>query len=163
MALQAGIVDLRDRGVLLEKPGYLQCALVVMFHSEGERLDAAVQQEGSVWIKAPSQMVQFVVTFSIRLDFPTTAPATMSEWPLRYLVALWRDRSKPNSNGRKFTGLAKVLSIMETSPWLFAKLTTDSRSGTCIRGFEMVSTYIALVVGFSFRFHDSGSLASMKS
>jgi len=54
MALQAGIVDFGDGGVLLEKPGYLQRALVVVLHAEGERLDAAVQQEGGVWIKAPS-------------------------------------------------------------------------------------------------------------
>jgi hypothetical protein len=60
VALQAGIVDFRDGGVLLEKLGYLQCALVVVFHAEGEGLDSAVQQEGGVWIKGPSQMVQFV-------------------------------------------------------------------------------------------------------
>ena len=57
MAFQAGIVDFRYGGVLVEKPGYLQCALVVVFHAEGERLDSAVQKEGGVWIKAPSQMV----------------------------------------------------------------------------------------------------------
>jgi hypothetical protein len=63
MALQPGIVDFSDRGVLFQKPGYLQCALVVVFHAEGERLDAAVQQEGGVWIKASSQMVEFVGHF----------------------------------------------------------------------------------------------------
>ncbi len=35
----------------------------------------------------------------------------MSEWPLRYFVALCRDRSKPAAVGRKLTGIAKVLSI----------------------------------------------------
>ena len=54
VALQAGIVDFRDGGVLLEKPGYLQRALVVVLHAEGERLDAAVQQKGGVGIKASS-------------------------------------------------------------------------------------------------------------
>ena len=63
VALQAGIVDFGDGGVLLEKSGYLQRALVLVFHAEGERLDAAVKQKGGVWIKAPSQMVQFVGHF----------------------------------------------------------------------------------------------------
>src|SRR5256886_3280243 len=45
---------------------------------------------------------------------PATAPATMSAWPFRYLVALWIERSKPASMGRKLMGLAKVLSMMDT-------------------------------------------------
>jgi hypothetical protein len=57
MARQAGIVYFRDGRVLFQKTRYLQCTLVVVFHAEGERLDAAVQQESGVWIKAPSQMV----------------------------------------------------------------------------------------------------------
>src|SRR3989442_2803281 len=55
--------------------------------------------------RLPPRWFSLWVTFSIRLDFPITAPATMSEWPLRYLVALWRDRSKPNSDGRKSVDL----------------------------------------------------------
>ena len=45
----------------------------------------------------------------------------MSEWPLRYFVRCGATRSKPASIGRKFTGLANVLSMSETSPCALAK------------------------------------------
>ena len=59
---------------------------------------------------------------------------------MRYLVAECITRSKPISTGRKFTGVAKVLSIIETSPCSRAKAGTDLRSGTCISGLVIDST-----------------------
>src|SRR5437773_7437036 len=91
-----------------------------------------------------------------------TAAATMSEWPLRCLVALWTERSNPCSGGRKFIGLAKVLSMIETSLLCFANSTTASRSGTCMSGFEIVSIKTAFVFGRTFFSQDSGSFPSMK-
>lgn len=69
---------------------------------------------------------------------PTTTPATMSLWPFKYLVALWTTTSKPISRGRKFTGLAKVLSITEIKPCSRAKSATARRCGTSIKGLEIV-------------------------
>ena len=71
---------------------------------------------------------------------PMMAPATMSEWPFMYFVQLWRERSKPCSSGRKLTGVANVLSIIDTSPCDRAKRAIASRSATCMSGFVIVST-----------------------
>ena len=79
-------------------------------------------------------------TFSIKAAEPATAPATMSEWPFRYLVQLWRTRSMPTDAGRKLIGLANVLSTRETSPFAFANFATAGTSATWTSGFEIVST-----------------------
>src|SRR6185437_16390556 len=74
---------------------------------------------------------------------PATLPATMSEWPLRYFVALLKHRSNPIETGRRFTGVAKVLSITVTSLWRRAKATISRNRPTRISGFVIVSTRIA--------------------
>ena len=51
---------------------------------------------------------------------PPAMPPTMSEWPLRYLVAECMTMSKPCSSGRCTQGLAKVLSATVRIPRRFA-------------------------------------------
>ena len=58
----------------------------------------------------------------------TTMPPTMSEWPLRYLVAECMTMSKPCSSGRCTHGLAKVLSATAMMPCRLASAPTASRS-----------------------------------
>src|SRR5207253_8477884 len=60
-------------------------------------------------------------------DFITSAPATTSLWPLRYLVRLCATTSKPSSSGRWKNGVAKVLSQTETIP-RFRQISATARS-----------------------------------
>ena len=92
-------------------------ALSFCAHSHCQRLHPAMQQKAGVRVERAAEMVGLCLIRSIRSAGPITAPATMSECPLRYLVPLWSERSNPISAGRKLIGLAKVLSMMETSPF----------------------------------------------
>ena len=87
----------------------------------------------------------------------------MSEWPLRYFVALWSDRSKPNSTARKFTGVANVLSIIEISPCSRANATAASRHPTCTSGLVIVSTRRMRVSGRAALAQVSGRCGSTRS
>ena len=111
----------------------------------------------------PPRRASFRAMDSTRVEDPIMAPATISECPLRYLVPLCRERSNPHSAGRKFTGLAKVLSMRETIPFFLANFTTALRSATCKSGFVRVSTSMARVLGRRFDSQDSGLLPSIKS
>jgi len=82
-----------------------------------------------------SQVVKFVSHFLIRFDFPITAPATDVRVPLRYLVALWR-QVESISNGRKLTGLAKVLSIIEISHGSLRSLPRTQDLGPALEGLK---------------------------
>jgi len=89
-----------------------------------------------------------------RLD--RTHPATRSEWPLRYFVALWNDTSNPIDRGRKLTGLAKVLSTIAVRRSWRANSTIWRRRGTRINGLVMVSTRNIRVPGRRACFQESG-------
>ena len=115
---EAGVVDAFDDRVRGERVGDGHRRSVLLRDAEGQRLDPALEQVARVRIE----------------------PAAMSLCPLRYFVPLWSDRSKPCSAGRKFTGLASVLSIIETSSCSRANVTTAFRSGTVINGFVIDST-----------------------
>src|ERR1700741_2002305 len=95
MRREAGIVHRGDRGGAFQEPGQRQRVGGLCLHPKGL----------SVWRPC-----------YIRSAPPITAPATRSEWPPRYLVALWKTRSKPAWSGRKFTGDANVLSMTVTTP-----------------------------------------------
>ena len=55
--------------------------------------------------------------------------------------------SAPHSNGRQLMGVAKVLSMMRGTPFLWAMLAKRSMSKTAQPGLEMVSPKKALVFG----------------
>ena len=71
-------------------------------------------------------------TSAMNVEVLAMTPATMSEWPLRYFVALWTTTSKPMAAGLKLTGGVKVLSMTEVSWCSRQKATTALRSPTCI-------------------------------
>ncbi len=100
---------------------------------------------------------------STRAAGPATVPATMSEWPFRYFVALCMTSSKPCSAGRKLTGVAKVASIVETRPRRFANAATAGRSITRSSGFVIASQWTSRVVGRTSRSQLPGSSGSRKS
>src|SRR5206468_3490515 len=58
----------------------------------------------------------------------STAPASTSPCPFRYLVAECTTRSAPNSNGRVSTGVATVLSTATRTPDACARSQTAARS-----------------------------------
>ena len=64
-----------------------------------------------------------------------------------YLVVEWVTMSAPHSMGRQFTGVAKVLSTIRGTPWLWAAAANFSMSSTVRAGLAMVSPNTALVLG----------------
>ena len=60
MALESGVVDLRDRRLLFEELRDAQRARVLVPHAQRERLDPAVQEEAGVRVERPSEVVQLV-------------------------------------------------------------------------------------------------------
>src|SRR5437879_3890978 len=86
-------------------------------------------------------------TRSIHFLLPAAAPAMMSEWPARYLVALWTTMSKPSSMGFCRMGVAKVLSMIETILWFLAKAMAFSRLTRRSVGLVGVSMYRTLLRG----------------
>ena len=91
-----------------------------------------------------------------------TAPAVRSEWPFRYLVALWKHRSNPAASGRKFTGVANVLSMIVTRPSRRPNAAISSSSPTRTSGLVIVSTRNAFVCGVRAAAHVSGRQVSTK-
>ena len=55
--------------------------------------------------------------------------------------------SAPHSKGRQLMGVAKVLSRIRGTPWLWAALANFSMSSTVRAGLAMVSPKTALVLG----------------
>ncbi|MBT9134286.1 MAG: hypothetical protein DDT38_01017 [Firmicutes bacterium] len=78
---------------------------------------------------------------------PIIAPAVTSECPFKYFVRLSITRSAPHSLGRQSTGLAKVLSTISGMPKPRLTAARRDKSATFIRGLEIVSTKISLVLG----------------
>jgi len=70
---------------------------------------------------------------------PTMTPATRSECPPRYFVALCMTAVAPRSSGCARSGVAKVLSTRKGTPRSRAAAPIASMSGTPHRGFVMVS------------------------
>ena len=70
----------------------------------------------------------------------STAPASTSPCPFRYLVAECTTRSAPNSNGRVSTGVATVLSTATRTPAACARSHTAARSVISHIGLAGVST-----------------------
>ena len=67
---------------------------------------------------APTEFCRNAICSASSLLSPTTSmPPTMSEWPLRNLVAECITRSAPCSSGRCRIGEAKVLSTATSRPW----------------------------------------------
>ena len=83
------------------------------------------------------------------------APPTQLAWPSMYLVVEWVTMSAPHSNGLQPMGVAKVLSTMRGTPWLWAALANFSRSRTIRAGLAMVSPKTALVLGRKAAFSSS--------
>ncbi len=71
----------------------------------------------------------------------STAPASTSLWPLRYLVAECTTRSAPSSSGRVSTGVATVLSTATRTPAEWASSQTAARSVISHIGLAGVSTH----------------------
>ena len=72
-----------------------------------------------------------------------------------YLVVEWVTMSAPHSKGRQPTGVAKVLSTIRGTPWLWAALANFSMSSTVRAGFAMVSPNTAFVLGRNAAFSSS--------
>jgi hypothetical protein len=77
---------------------------------------------------------------------PTTAPATTSEWPLRYFVALCMTRSAPNFKGLHTNGVKTVASQHTVVPHFFATVTAAMTSVTRHVGLEGVSIHKQLTL-----------------
>ena len=77
-------------------------------------------------------------------------------------MALWHTRSNPAASGRKLTGVANVLSITLTRPWVRANAATSGRRGTRTSGFEIVSNRNARVFGVTASAQVSGRWVSTK-
>jgi hypothetical protein len=77
---------------------------------------------------------------------PSTAPASRSLWPPRYLVAEWMTRSMPNSSGRWLIGVAKVESMIVLTRWRRPMSATRSRSRMRLYGLVGDSLKINRVV-----------------
>ena len=75
----------------------------------------------------------------------STAPASTSPCPLRYLLAECTTRSAPCSNGRVSTGVATVLSTATRTPAACASSQTAARSVTSHIGFAGVSVHSSRV------------------
>ena len=63
--------------------------------------------------------------------------------------------SAPHSIGLQLTGVAKVLSIMNGTPWSCAALTNFSISNTLRAGLAIVSPKTAFVFGLNAAFNSS--------
>ena len=64
-----------------------------------------------------------------------------------YLVVEWVTMSAPNSMGRQFMGVGKVLSTISGTPCSWAAWAKTSRSATAREGLERVSANTARVLG----------------
>ena len=71
----------------------------------------------------------------------TRAPATTSEWPLRYLVAECITMSAPSARGRVSTGVATVESTTTWAPTSRASAAAAAMSVRSQRGLDGVSTH----------------------
>ena len=69
-----------------------------------------------------------------------TTPASTSEWPARYLVALCQARSAPRSSGRCRSGVANVLSQHRSAPPACASRAAAAMSVSVSSGLDGVST-----------------------
>src|ERR687892_19908 len=69
----------------------------------------------------------------------TSAPATTSLWPFRYLVAECITRSAPRSSGRVSSGVATVLSTASSAPAACASLAAAAMSVIAQVGLAGVS------------------------
>ncbi|MNI62854.1 hypothetical protein D3C73_1181890 [compost metagenome] len=86
-----------------------------------------------------------ICSASSALSPTTTMPPTMSEWPLRYLVAECSTRSAPSSSGRCSIGEAKVLSTTTIRPWRLAMAATAAMSTIFSIGLVGVSIHTIFV------------------
>ena len=68
-------------------------------------------------------------------------------WPSIYFVVEWVTMSAPNSKGRQFIGVAKVLSTISGTPWAWAAFANLSMSSTLSAGLATVSPKTAFVFG----------------
>ena len=64
-----------------------------------------------------------------------------------YFVVEWVTMSAPHSKGRQLMGVAKVLSMMSGTPFLWAMRAKRSMSKTAQPGLVMVSPNTAFVFG----------------
>ena len=92
----------------------------------------------------------------------TAMPPTMSEWPLRYLVAEWTTISAPCSIGRCSIGEQKVLSTTSSKSCFLANAESFFRSTSFSIGLVGVSAQIMRVFGFNAAFNAFASFKSMK-
>ena len=94
----------------------------------------------------------------------TSAPATTSLWPFRYLVAECITRSAPSAIGRVSTGVATVLSTASRAPASCASSAAAAMSVIAQVGLAGVSIQTSLVLpGRSAAAIASRSLASTRS
>ena len=94
----------------------------------------------------------------------TSAPASTSLWPFRYLVAECMTRSAPSSSGRVSSGVGTVLSTATTAPAAWARPLSASMSLTAQVGFAGVSSQSRRVrPGRSAAWTAAGSVVSTKS
>ena len=75
---------------------------------------------------------------------PTTAPATTSEWPFKYFVALCMTKSAPNVSGRHTNGVKTVASQHVTAPHARATAAAARISVTRQVGLDGVSIHSSL-------------------
>jgi len=92
-----------------------------------------------VRIQGAAQVIEFVDGFLNEVGLADNAPATMSEWPFRYFVQLWRDRSKPHSGAPEVDGTREGVVDHGNEMVPFRNSTTALRSATWMSGV-MVST-----------------------
>ena len=101
----------------------------------------------SVWprmVPSCARMVRSFCQYSSSRA-PTRAPAMMSEWPLRYLVAECMTMSAPNSIGRVSTGVPTVESTPSSAPARWAMSAAAAMSVTHQVGLAGVSIHTSLV------------------
>ena len=93
-----------------------------------------------------------------------SAPATTSEWPLRYFVAECMTRSAPSVSGRVSTGVATVESTATAAPAACAMSQVAAMSVIVHSGLAGVSIHTSLVMpARAARRTTSGSAMSMTS
>ncbi len=94
--VQPGVLDLGDRGVLLQPSGQVRGAVAVAFHAERKRQDPSLNEPGIEGSQDCPCILHGVSPELCKERLACcNAPATTSPWPDRHLVALCTTISIP--------------------------------------------------------------------
>ena len=134
-AFEPRVQNVGDLRVAFEKMSDRQTALLMAFHTQRQRAQAAQQQPRRVRIQhAAAELDFFPQAFAQRGSAPSDdAGDDVAVAALRYFVALCSTRSIPRSSGVQNTGLAQELSNMVVMPRNRASAVIGSIAGTSKR------------------------------